>query len=163
MKYSAEELYNWSVENGYKDRLVEAQFYNNMGYDARPLEGGIVEKDGKFFYKGSVANGFEVEESIGDGSEKQNKLLEKMQKNPKLLKASIVSFDKKYHILMAFGETEKERKESLAKKTIMDMFNLLGIDTTGKVKKFVEDSNEVKASKIALSYIAKGLKNKNEK
>ncbi len=162
MKYSAEELYNWSLENDYKDKLVEAQFYNNMGYDARPLEGSIVEKDGQFYYRGSLSNGAIIEETIGDGSEKQNKILARMQNHPELIKASLVSFDKKYHILMAFGETEEERKESLEKKTIIDMFTLLEIDTTGKAKKLADNTIEVKASKIALGYIAQGLKKKND-
>lgn len=163
MKYTAEELFNWAMNNGYKDKIMDAVYYNNRGFIARPLHGELVKEGNQFYYVANVKDDFNVKEAIGNGSEEQNKILEKVQKYPQVMKTSIVAYKDKYRLRFAFDEDEKKGNDSLNKTIILDMINILGIDTTGKLKTIIDESLNVKANRQAMNIIGQGLKNKKEK
>ena len=162
MKYSPEELYAWCLEQGYKKELVTAQYCNTRGFVARPLQGELIKKDNQYYYKAKLVNDYEIEEAIGHGTDEENRVLDKVAQHPEVMAVSIVQYDKKYRLFTTFAETEEERIESMDQKIIMVMFELLGIDTHGKVKQLVEESRMSMASKQAWTTVAEGLKKKRE-
>ncbi|MDO4976948.1 MAG: hypothetical protein Q4E53_06775 [Eubacteriales bacterium] len=159
MKYSSEELYNWCLENEQKQAAIEALYFNNRGLIVRPLKGELVKKENQFYYVANVGPGFDVNEPMGDGSEQQNKLLDKIKLHPEVMETNIIAYDRRYRLRFAFAEKEEDRKEQLHKTLIIDMFDLLGIDTVGKAKKFLDESQESKASKQAFNMIGQRMKN----
>lgn len=163
MKYSSEELYNWCLDNGQKQEAIEALYFNNRGLIVRPLKGELVKKENQFYYVANVGPDFDVNEPIGDGSEQQNTLLEKIKLHPEVMETNIIAYDRKYRLRFAFSEKEEERKEHLYKTLIIDMFDLLKIDTSGKAKKLLEESQESKASKQAFSMIGQRIKNQEKR
>lgn len=162
MKYSAQDLYNYAKENEMVESLVQALYFNNRGFVARPLKGKLELRENQYYFVSQVNDDFTVEEPIGDGSEEQNQIIQNIIKHPEIMKVSIIAYQSRYQVRFAFANTEKERKEELNRKMIVGMLTSLEIDTIGKMRKLIEDSNETKASHEAMHLIGEGLKKKQE-
>ena len=163
MRYTPEELYTWSLQEGYKEDLIAGQYYNKSGFAARLVQGQLLLQDNQYYYDVKLSNGLEFHEPIGRGSEEENAVLAKVQEHPEIMRVCVVSYEKKYYLRIVFGETEEERIEKMDQIIITDMFRLMEIDTQGKLKKFLEEVKVQKANKQAWNMIAQGMKKKYDK
>lgn len=137
MIYSPAELVNYIFENELEADLFAAIITNNEGYKVLPVSGKAVNsQSGCQFEFDDI--GLELEPYVF--SEEEVQLFgDKIVEHPENVSACLILYDNQVQAAIDYCDgSDDEKRESMWARIFNDLFTQLGMNTHGKVKKFIE-------------------------
>lgn len=153
MKYSADELVTFLIEENLQGDLLTAIMNSSEQYGVLAVTGKVEKTDNWYQF---VFDKIGIDLEPFEMSNTSEEVAQKMMKNPQHVSACVVLCKDVAQVIIDYCEGPAEIKQlSLWSMVFKDLFTQLGIDTKGKLKKFIENgmNKQAKANENSQKFV----------